>query len=273
VGGGVEIECHPRSRIVLFSDHDACPSSDTERAPSVPLQVAPVVPLQMTEREKRAGTAEATARSSEESTASSKEKSPSPRKSLGQMRMDSMTFKKYPGQQQVVLSVEIDVPGSWFTASALGGLTTAEKKEKYRAMCVEYEDRHVFEPEDKKKRKPARVGAAVRFVCPADAADDADHPGFWIELDKWNRYRNDTYKDNRDAEVCLSAARTKLLPVPALGSQLLAFGSLLALTVACLHLAVCFRRTHTSLPVSWLKLPRWKRPGSSHPRLSRRSRA
>ena len=54
----------------------------------------------MADREKRSGTAEATARSSE-SAAASKEKAPSPRKTVGQMRLESLTFKKYPGQQQV----------------------------------------------------------------------------------------------------------------------------------------------------------------------------
>ena len=91
----------------------------------------------MAEREKRAGTAEATARSSEglpEAVASSKETA-SPRKTLCQSRLESLTYKKYPGQQQVDLSVRIDMPGNWFRGTALGGLSTAERKEKY-VLCM-----------------------------------------------------------------------------------------------------------------------------------------
>ena len=42
--------------------------------------------------------------------------------------------KQYPGQQQVDLSVEIEVPGNWFG----GSLTSAEKREKYKAQAVEF---------------------------------------------------------------------------------------------------------------------------------------
>ena len=117
------------------------------------------------------------------------------------MNIQSLTFKKYPGQQQVDMQVVVDMPGIWFTSGPLGGLTAAERRVKYAAMAVEFDEAHVFEPEDKKKRKPARLAEALRFICPDDAADDADHKGYWIELDSWNRYRNDTYKNNREAEV------------------------------------------------------------------------
>ena len=58
----------------------------------------------MAERQKRAGTAEATARSTAEADAASTKEKSSPRKTVGQMSLMSMTFKKYPGQQQVDLS-------------------------------------------------------------------------------------------------------------------------------------------------------------------------
>ncbi|KAK3282838.1 hypothetical protein CYMTET_9444 [Cymbomonas tetramitiformis] len=42
----------------------------------------------------------------------------------------------------------------------------------------------------------------MNFVKVAeDVLEDPDHPGYWIRLDQWNRFRNDTYKNNRDAEL------------------------------------------------------------------------
>jgi hypothetical protein len=125
----------------------------------------------------------------------------SPRKGIA-----GLLFKQYPGQQQVDLKVKVDIPGSWFSAGQSGGLTAAERKEKYESIAMEYEEKHVFEPAA--GRKPALVKEGIRFVCPTDAADDADHPGFWIELTKWNRYRNDTYKDRREDEVRATGSRT-----------------------------------------------------------------
>ena len=40
--------------------------------------------------------------------------------------IDSLLFKKYPGQQQVDLKVRVNVPGSWFGAGAEGTLNAAE---------------------------------------------------------------------------------------------------------------------------------------------------
>ena len=42
--------------------------------------------------------------------------------------------KQYAGQEQVDLSVEIEVPGTWFG----GTLSAAERREKYKAQAVEY---------------------------------------------------------------------------------------------------------------------------------------
>ncbi len=36
--------------------------------------------------------------------------------------------KQYPGQQQVDLAVEIEVPGSWFGAGPMGSLTATEQR-------------------------------------------------------------------------------------------------------------------------------------------------
>ena len=42
---------------------------------------------------------------------------------------------------------------------------------------------------------------AIRFICISDAADDANHPGFWMKLCEWNRYRHETYKNRRHDEL------------------------------------------------------------------------
>ena len=47
----------------------------------------------------------------------------------------------------------------------------------------------------------AQTCAAIRFVCESDVLDDPAHQGFWIPILEWNRYRHDTYKDNRQAEL------------------------------------------------------------------------
>jgi len=46
--------------------------------------------------------------------------------------------QQYPGQQQVDLAVEIQVPGSWFGVGPMGSLTTIERRDKYNAQAVEY---------------------------------------------------------------------------------------------------------------------------------------
>jgi hypothetical protein len=114
-------------------------------------------------------------------------------------RLQSFVFKKYPGDQQAQLKVKIEVPGKWFGAGEAGALSAGERREKYDAVACEYEEKHVFEAAQ--ARKPAKVGEAIRFLCHVDAADDADSSGYWMPLDIWNRYRNDTYKDRREDEV------------------------------------------------------------------------
>lgn len=121
---------------------------------------------------------------------------PSPRRAI-----TAHMYKQYPGQQQVDLSVKIDIPGSYFSAGSAGGLTAGERKEKYEAIAMEYEEEHILVAAA--PRKPAKIAPCIRAVFPSDAADDAEHPGFWIELRTWNRYRHDTYKDRPDDEVRL----------------------------------------------------------------------
>jgi len=46
--------------------------------------------------------------------------------------------KQYPGQEQVDLAVEIEVPGSWFGVGSMGSLTTIERREKYNSECTQH---------------------------------------------------------------------------------------------------------------------------------------
>ena len=43
--------------------------------------------------------------------------------------------KQYPGQQQVDLAVEIEVPGSWFGAGPMGALTPGTVDEEADEVC------------------------------------------------------------------------------------------------------------------------------------------
>lgn len=75
--------------------------------------------------------------------------------------------KQYPGQQQVDLAVEIEVPGSWFGAGPMGSLTATEQREKYKAQAVEYAEVHEFPGATKGARKTREK--AIRFICITDA--------------------------------------------------------------------------------------------------------
>ena len=122
-------------------------------------------------------------------------------------------FKQYPGQEQVELKVKVDIPGSWFSGGGEGQLSASERREKYEAVAVEYDKTHVFSPAQ--GRRPAKIGPGIRFLCHSDAADDAEHHGYWMELGAWNRYRNDTYKDRRDDEVRVVLPPRPSCPTPA----------------------------------------------------------
>lgn len=128
------------------------------------------------------------------------ESAPRPSPHLHLRGIESFTFKQYPGQEQVDLQVEIEVPGSWFSEGLSGSLSGGERREKYLAVAVEYDAAHVFKGTSK-GRKAAKMAPAIRFVCHDDAADEDDHPGFWMRLEAWNRYRNDTYMNRREDEL------------------------------------------------------------------------
>jgi hypothetical protein len=104
-------------------------------------------------------------------------------------------IKQYPGMVQVTRKVKVDVPGKHFPQ-----LQAAEQKQSYSGTAVEYAERHKFD-RHLKAWGQAHTGPGIRFICDSDAIDDPDHKGFWTTLGLWNRWRHDTYKDNRDAEL------------------------------------------------------------------------
>ena len=73
-------------------------------------------------------------------------------------------IKQYPGPEQVELKVVADVPGSWFG----GTLNTNERRECYRAQCVESAEVHEFpghrgHAHDRRKREKREY---VSSACP-----------------------------------------------------------------------------------------------------------
>ena len=52
-------------------------------------------------------------------------------------------------------------------------------------------------------RATQRAAAGSVPSCTSDAIDDPDNRGFWTTLPLWNRWRHDTYKDDRAAELKL----------------------------------------------------------------------
>jgi hypothetical protein len=109
-------------------------------------------------------------------------------------------IRQYPGQEQVELKVEIEIPGSWFGGTDSGSLSAAERRQKFTAQAVEFAPVREFAGAGGARAKKTKE-PAIRFLCIDDAADDAQSCGYWIQLSRWNRYRNDTYKDRRQDEL------------------------------------------------------------------------
>ena len=89
---------------------------------------------------------------------------------------------------------EVKAPGKHFN-----GLTGAEAAADYWVVATEYTERHHFE-RHAKAWGAAHTGPGIRFICDSDAVDDPDHKGFWATVGLWNRWRHETYKDDREAE-------------------------------------------------------------------------
>jgi hypothetical protein len=104
-------------------------------------------------------------------------------------------IKQYPGQQQVDRSVKVKVPGKHFPQ-----LQASEQAAMYWGTAVEFRDRQKF-PRHAKAWGGEHTGPGIRFICDSDAIDDPDNKGFWTTLTLWNRWRHETFKDDRDAET------------------------------------------------------------------------
>jgi hypothetical protein len=107
-------------------------------------------------------------------------------------------IKQYPGEQQVRLKVEIEVPGSWFGGTHAGGLTATERRETFTAQAAEYAAVHEFKGIG---RARGTKEPGIRFICIDDAVDEPSSDGYWMKLSEWNRYRHHTYKDRRNDEL------------------------------------------------------------------------
>lgn len=102
-------------------------------------------------------------------------------------------IRQHPGKEQVELKVRIKVPGNVFP-----GLTPTERAQHYEAQATEFIPAHRFA---KAGLRPAETTAAIRYLCTSDVVDDPQHQGFLMRLTDWNRYRNDTFKHDREAEL------------------------------------------------------------------------
>ena len=105
----------------------------------------------------------------------------------------------HPGQQQVNLSVEIEVPGSWLGGTEMGSLSSSERRQKYKAQAVEYAEVREFPGASARARKVKEP--AIRFICLDDASLDPNSDGYWMQLSQWNRFRHDTFKERPDDEM------------------------------------------------------------------------
>ena len=103
-------------------------------------------------------------------------------------------IKQYAGQVQVKRAVKVECPGKHFP-----GLTPQEQKLDYQVTAMEFRERYVFERHTKAWGQ-AHTGPGIRFVSDSDAIDDPDHKGFWTTLSLWNRWRDQTYRSDREAE-------------------------------------------------------------------------
>jgi len=66
--------------------------------------------------------------------------------------------------------------------------------------AMEFRERHVFQSHAKAWGQ-AHTGPGIRFVSEDDAIEDPDHRGFLMTLSLWNKWRDQTYRNDRDAEL------------------------------------------------------------------------
>ena len=106
--------------------------------------------------------------------------------------MDAFTIKQFPAKEQAELRVRIKIPGSWFK-----NLRGGERAQSYECEAYDFEAAYRF-PKD--GARAAHTSPAIKFLSKDDVAEDANLGQFIIPLADWNRYRHETFKDNRNAE-------------------------------------------------------------------------
>ena len=138
--------------------------------------------------------------------------------------------KQILGKETAERRVKVKAPGKFFTT-----LMAAEQAADYwGGEAVEFRERYNF-PRHVKVWGAAGQFPGVCIICRSDAIDDPDYKGFWVTLALFNRWRHDTYKDDRKAEnkqyldklpACVNAspkkkanAAAKDKPDPAAGDQ------------------------------------------------------
>ena len=113
---------------------------------------------------------------------------------MSQGTLEVERIRQYPGQIQVVRRVQVRVPGKHFPS-----LTAAEQKQFFDGTAVEFAERHKF-AQHLKAWGSAHTGPGIRFLYESDAIDDPDNKGFWTTVSLWDRWRHETYRDDREAE-------------------------------------------------------------------------
>ena len=103
-------------------------------------------------------------------------------------------IRQYPGQQTADRHVKVMVPGKFFPS-----LQPSERAVNYEGEAAEYTERRQFR--DHVAWGAAHKGPGIRFICNSDAVEDPDNRGFWTPLQLFNRWRHNTYKDDREAEM------------------------------------------------------------------------
>jgi hypothetical protein len=112
-----------------------------------------------------------------------------------QVQLNVEVIKQYSGVVASQRRVKVMVPGKFFN-----NLTPAEAKQLYEGETVDHVGRHKFNAHAK-AWGAAHTGPAIRFLCSADTLDDPDHKGFYTPLSLFNRWRHDTYKNDREKEL------------------------------------------------------------------------
>lgn len=109
-------------------------------------------------------------------------------------RLGVELIKQYSAQEQAELKVRVQISGSWFG----GQLTADERRALYWAQAKGRSDAHRFPKQGARREQTCK---AIQFICESDVIDDPAHEGFWMPLLDWNRYRHETYKADREAEL------------------------------------------------------------------------